>query len=169
MVSNHDTLGPGAGFGDHWHSDVDIVTFVVAGTLAHADSTGHQELLGPADLQVLRSGAGVGHSERNASATEPVEYVQMWVRSTDPEVSYERASGSVAVSGGVLSVVGLDPGGAFSLPAEGLQHAYLVSGSVVLADGLRLAAGDALSLARAPLDLVAETPSRLLAWRLRIG
>jgi redox-sensitive bicupin YhaK (pirin superfamily) len=167
VVSNHDRLEPGAGFDDHRHADVDIVTFVVAGSLAHADSAGHHQVLGPGDLQVLRAGSGVMHSERNASATEPVEYVQMWLRSTATEVSYERPSGAAVVPGGALSVVSLGPGDGFSLPGDGLVHAYLVDGSAALANGTGLAAGDAVRLEDASLDLTGETHSRLLAWRLR--
>jgi redox-sensitive bicupin YhaK (pirin superfamily) len=169
VVSNHDRLEPGAGFGDHRHRDIDIVTFVVDGSLAHADSAGHRELLGPGELQVLRAGTGVVHSETNASATEPVEYVQMWVRSTAVETSYERAAGTVVVSGGELSVVSLEPGDTLALPGEELAHVYLVSGSAGTTAGLRLDAGDALRLRGATGDLVAETHSRLLAWNLRKG
>jgi redox-sensitive bicupin YhaK (pirin superfamily) len=167
VVSNHDRLEAGAGFDDHRHADVDIVTFVVAGSLEHADSAGHREVLSAGELQVLRAGSGVVHSERNASATEPVEYVQMWLRSTNTEVSYERPTGAAVLPGGELSVVALEPGAAFVLAADRLAHGYLVGGSAMLADGGRLAAGDAVRLVGGSLGVVAETHSRLLAWRLR--
>lgn len=167
MVSNHDRLEPAAGFGDHRHRDVDIVTFVVAGSLEHADSTGHRELLGAGDLQVLRTGSGVMHSERNGSDTEQVEYIQMWLASTSPEVSYERVAGGAVVPGGELAVVQLEPGGELQLPAGELRHVYLASGSVALDAGLVAVAGDALRLHDASVSLIAEAPSTLLAWTLR--
>jgi quercetin 2,3-dioxygenase len=167
VVNNQDVLAPGAGFDDHRHRDVDIVTFVVAGSLEHADSAGHHEVLRSGELQVLHSGFGVVHSERNASDDQPVEYVQMWIRSASTEVSYERGSASVVLPGGELTVVDLVPGSGFSLPEDGLTHVFVAAGSAVTAEGLRLAAGDAVRADGCAVGLAAQAPSIVLVWRLR--
>jgi uncharacterized RmlC-like cupin family protein len=167
VVSNHDLLGPGAGFDDHRHSGVDLVTYVVAGGLEHRDSDGHHEVVSAGELQLLRSGTGVVHSERNASAGQPVEYVQMWLRSDGRATSYDRPDGvSVVLPAGVLTVVELEPGEPVGWPEGACVHAYLVSGSVTDGRGLELSAGDAVRLSGSPVDLSAETHSTLLAWRL---
>ena len=108
------------------------------------------------ELQVLRSGSGVLHSERNASAVEPVEYVQMWLRSDSPTVSYEQPA-LVRLTGGDLDVVSSD------VTLDGAAHAYVVTGAA-LADGVALRAGDAVRVRDETLLLgVAGT---VLVWRL---
>lgn len=78
MAVNEHWLEPGSGYPVHPHSDVDIVTWVLAGELVHRDSTGGDRWLGEGVVQVLRSGAGVTHSE-HAPADRPVHFVQMWL------------------------------------------------------------------------------------------
>lgn len=94
LVSNEDRLEPGAGFDRHAHRSVDIVTWMLAGTLEHEDSTGQQHLLRAGMAQRLRAGSGVHHAE-HASDTEEhpaAHYVQMWLRSVDPEAEPDYAS-----------------------------------------------------------------------------
>jgi len=78
-VFNDDIVEPGAGFGEHGHRDMEILTWVLSGALMHGDSMGHQQLLRPGELQVMTAGTGIRHSEMNASTTEPVHFLQMWI------------------------------------------------------------------------------------------
>jgi redox-sensitive bicupin YhaK (pirin superfamily) len=78
-VLNQDLVAPGKGFGAHGHRDMEIISYVVSGKLGHKDSMGHQEVLGPNEVQVMSAGSGVVHSEFNASESEPVHFLQIWI------------------------------------------------------------------------------------------
>src|SRR6478736_7522347 len=79
LVSNDDRIAPGRGFGTHGHRDMEIVTWVLEGSLRHGDSIGTDDVISPGLAQRMSAGSGIRHSEANASATEPVHLVQMWV------------------------------------------------------------------------------------------
>jgi quercetin 2,3-dioxygenase len=165
VVSNHDVLAPGAGFDEHVHSGVDVVTYVVSGLLEHRDSIGHQAVVGAGEVQVLRSGSGVTHSERNASATKPVEYVQMWLRSEATEPSYTGSSGGpVRLASGDLDVVDVLSEQPLTLAAAPMVHVYVLSGSAWAAD-VEVSAGDAVRLTDEALTVAGS--ARLLVWRLQ--
>lgn len=78
-VINDDHLAPGKGFGAHGHRDMEIITYVLTGALAHRDSTGDGERLGPNEAQLMTAGSGVIHSEFNASEVDPVHLLQIWI------------------------------------------------------------------------------------------
>lgn len=78
-VFNHDTVAGGGGFPTHPHREMEIVTYVLQGALAHKDSTGGRGVIGVGEVQRMTAGTGIAHSELNASETEPVKLLQIWL------------------------------------------------------------------------------------------
>ena len=78
-VINEDRVGPGHGFPTHSHRDMEIITYILEGTLAHRDSMGNGSLIKPGEVQRMTAGTGVAHSEANPSATEPAHLLQIWI------------------------------------------------------------------------------------------
>lgn len=78
-VINEDTVAPGRGFGAHQHADMEIISIVMEGALAHRDSTGGEGVLRRGEVQRMSAGSGVVHSEFNGSEKEPVHFFQIWI------------------------------------------------------------------------------------------
>lgn len=79
LVLNEDTIAPGQGFGEHFHDNMEIVTIPLQGALRHADSLGNGSVIRAGDVQIMSAGTGIMHSEVNASETEPVHLLQIWI------------------------------------------------------------------------------------------
>ncbi|MBO2602944.1 pirin family protein [Shewanella algae] len=79
-VINDDRVAPSAGFDTHGHKDMEIISYVISGTIAHKDSFGHVKTLPAGEFQLMSAGAGIYHSEYNASATEPLHFLQIWIQ-----------------------------------------------------------------------------------------
>jgi redox-sensitive bicupin YhaK (pirin superfamily) len=93
-VINTDRVAPGQGFGPHAHRDMEILTYVVEGQLRHRDSTGEQHTLGANEIQLMSAGSGIIHSEFNASETESVRFLQIWIMPSvdDIKPSYQQVA-----------------------------------------------------------------------------
>ena len=93
-VMNEDRVAPGKGFGPHAHRDMEIITFVLDGRLAHRDSMSGPHTVGPNEIQTMSAGTGVVHSEFNASETDPVHLMQIWIEpaSEDLPPSYQQVA-----------------------------------------------------------------------------
>jgi quercetin 2,3-dioxygenase len=121
-VINDDVVQPGAGFAEHGHRNMEIVSYVVDGALEHRDSLGETSVIRPGDVQRMTAGTGIRHSEYNASKTEPVRFLQIWIISERAGLApgYEQKTFPDTERRGRLRLIGSrdarDPAGA---PGEG--------------------------------------------------
>jgi len=112
LVLNEDRVQPSRGFGAHSHDNMEIISYVLEGTLEHRDSLGTGSLIRPGDVQRMTAGTGVTHSEFNPSTTEPVYFLQIWItpEEQDLEPSYEQRTFPPADLRGGLKLLGAKGG-----------------------------------------------------------
>ena len=131
-VINEDRVEPKKGFGTHGHRDMEIISYVLEGALAHKDSMGNGSTLTPGDVQRMSAGTGVTHSEYNASEREPVHFLQIWiepgVRGVEP--GYEEKRFDDSEKRGKLRLVASPDGrdGSVTIRRDASLYAALVDG-----------------------------------------
>lgn len=144
LVNNDDIVAPGTGFDTHPHRDMEIVTWVLQGELAHQDSTGNRGVVYPGLAQRMSAGSGILHSEKNDSLTEPVHFVQMWVIPDETAITpgYQQHEISAELlNTGLVTIASGIPGHDAAISLHNRNAAL---------HGTRLLAGDAVSLPQAP-------------------
>ncbi|MGV8941792.1 MAG: pirin family protein [Lysobacter sp.] len=166
-VINEDRVAPGAGFAPHRHANMEILSYVLSGALAHRDSSGAEGLIRAGELQWMGAGHGVEHSEFNGWATEPVHFLQIWLQpdrvNAAPGYAHrpatmdagwqllaspDGASGSLAIRQQArLYRAGLQDGqtASFDLDDDHRYWLHIATGMVQSGDQ-RLAAGDAVGM-----------------------
>ena len=135
-VINEDKVIPAQGFGTHGHRDMEIISYVLSGELAHRDSMGNGSVIRPGDVQRMSAGTGVRHSEYNASDLNPVHFLQIWLMpdKNGLEPSYEEKNFSSVDKQGKLVLVGSPDGRDNSVTIHQDVNLYLSS----LSEGDRL-------------------------------
>ncbi len=169
-VINDDYIEAGKGFGTHGHRDMEIVTYVLEGAIAHKDSIGNGETIRPGEVQRMSAGRGIMHSEFNPSATERTHLLQIWIipNRTGGSASYEQkfyadedkrgrlrqvaspdgAQGSVTIQQDARMYAGLfdgDESATHTLARGRLAYVHVARGSVRV-NGVELGAGDAVKI-----------------------
>ncbi|MFM0739451.1 pirin family protein [Paraburkholderia xenovorans] len=132
-VINEDRIAGGQGFGTHGHRDMEIVTYLLEGALAHRDSMGNGSTIRPGDVQRMSAGTGVMHSEFNASETDEAHLLQIWVipRRAGDQPGYEEKHFYAADKRGRLRVVASPDGrdGSVTIHADASIYAGLIDGA----------------------------------------
>ena len=191
LAFNVGEVQPGPGYPRHRHAGIEILTWVLSGTLQHRDACGDR-LVRPGSLQYLSAGSGIEHVERSASDTEPVRVVQMWLAAVEPggEPRYQAVDVPARPGELVLAASGRRPapvslrqpaaelflgrlpaGSTVSLPVAAYLHVFLLSGVAGVRDDAgqaeRLAAEDALRVTGSgPAWLTVEQDAEVLVWAM---
>lgn len=160
-VINEDKVAPGQGFATHGHRDMEIISYVLEGALEHKDSIGTGSVIRPGDVQRMSAGTGIMHSEYNASKTEPVHFLQIWILPEEKGIApgYEQKTFTDAEKQGQLRLVGSRDGRNGSITIH--QDVDLYAASLTEGDALShtIANGRAawLQIARGTVQLNGQT------------
>ena len=131
-VINEDRIAPGMGFGTHGHRDMEIISYVMEGQLAHKDTMGNVKGIPPGDVQRMSAGRGVTHSEFNHKADETTHFLQIWIEPKERGIApgYEQKEFSVAEKRGKLRLVASPDGaeGSVAMNADAKLFAGLLDG-----------------------------------------
>lgn len=180
VCHNDDRLAPGSGYPDHLHQEIEVVTWVLTGALAHRDSTGSSGVLVPGQVQVMSAGSGVVHSEYAEPGAGPTRFVQTWVRpaawgaapayasaSVDPGRGWTAVVGGdglpVRAPGATLWISAAEAGDRLVVPDAPHAHLFVATGAVEL-DGASLTEGDVVRLTGEGADLRVTAPGQLMLW-----
>jgi len=132
-VINEDRIDPGTGFGTHGHRDMEIISYVLSGNLAHQDSMGNVKGIPPGDVQRMSAGSGVRHSEFNHAKGEPTHFLQIWIEPNvlgiDP--GYEQKTVPEAAKRGQLALVA-----APAADAQAVEHTVRIHADARMYAGL---------------------------------
>lgn len=174
IAVNEERIAPGAGYDEHHHSDAEIVTWVLEGTLAHEDSTGQRGEVPPGVAQRLSAGSGVTHAERNARDDRPLRFVQMMLRSRNWD-GPEYAQAVVPEGPGLHETVPVHadarllvarPGDApVEVGADGGALVHVTRGPLLI-DGETLAAGDEIHVTGPAVLRIEGRDGEALLWLL---
>ncbi len=156
-VINEDRVAPGMGFGTHGHRDMEIISYVLSGELAHQDSMGNVKGIPPGDVQRMSAGTGVTHSEFNHAEGQTTHFLQIWI---EPNVtgippSYEQKTIPVEQKRGVLRLVASPDGaqGSVTIHADAALYAGLFDGSETAELALNPARKGYVHLVRGALEV----------------
>src|SRR5687768_5911819 len=140
-VINEDRVQPGRGFGTHSHRDMEIISYVLAGSLAHRDSMGNGSVIRPGDVQRMSAGTGVAHSEYNGSDSEPVHFLQIWIEPAERGIApgYEEKRFDESSKRGQLRLIASPDGrdGSVTIHQDANLYAALVDGDEVVQHAAR--------------------------------
>jgi len=190
-VINEDFVAAGRGFPKHGHRDMEIITYILEGALKHEDSMGNGSVIRPGDVQRMTAGTGVRHSEQNASSTERVHLLQIWIlpNAEDLTPGYEQKAFSEAERRGQLRLIAsgdgrddsvhlnqdvslfasiLDAGREIERAMDPVRYAWIqVARGAVTVNGENAQQGDGLIIvAESDLKIRAEEPSEVLFFDL---
>ncbi|HEY8224603.1 MAG TPA: pirin family protein [Pyrinomonadaceae bacterium] len=190
-VINEDYVAPGRGFPTHGHRDMEIITYVLEGALQHQDSMGNGSVIHPGEVQRMTAGTGVRHSEHNASQTEPVHLLQIWIlpntvglkpgyeqkNFTEDErqnklrliASSDSSNGSVTVHQDVsLYASILESGAKVRHSTKATRYGWLqvARGSVDVNGELARQGDGAVIVGESDLEIVAQEPAEILLFDL---
>ena len=184
-VINEDYVGPNTGFNPHPHKDMEIITYVLSGQLAHEDSMGNTRVINAGEFQVMTAGSGVTHSEFNPSDTEPVHLLQIWIMPNQTGLKPAYAELIPEIKDGLTLVASLtgplkinQDAKLFlgkltsetnkTLEIDRDRHLWLqmIDGELII-NGEKLASGDAAALSEeSTANIRAETASHFLLFDL---
>ena len=191
-VINEDRVSPGSGFSKHSHTDMEIISYVLEGTLEHKDSLGTGAIIHPGEIQRMSAGTGVEHSETNASGSQAVHFLQIWIVPDQRGIApgYEQKALPTTEDGETrLDLIGspdgrgssvtihqdvllyramLAHGGALEIPIASERHAWVqVARGNAIVDGTDLQEGDGLALSgKTSIKLSSTAGAELLIFDL---